>query len=282
MQHIIISDSVQALFDVWLVGDQFLQEAFSAWETIRFESQHDRKKTAPMYLQEYYNVLPFYSTDGEPRAVARIVNSLISGLNSRDRLPKYILMLIDRDILMDIDVLDDDDDVPSTLYENICWVVKQVDMHIRRKKADLLEKKPGAVYTGDPKVVFIRMIRRIDHFIPKSRLESVYHLRAKFNDFLNEEASRIDQRMLTINSCATTAHFDKYGKLSLKGKNALWYEIDELMEWFDEGRIKLLPTPRNPQKHQRRRKNKRQFREDDREEDDHNYSNVPNTSNRRY
>ena len=31
----------------------------------------------------------------------------------------------------------------------------------------------------------------------------------------------------------------------------MWYEIDELIERFDEGRIKLLPTPKNKFKKKR-------------------------------
>ena len=108
---------------------------------------------------------------------------------------------------------------------------------------ELLEKKPCAVYTGDPSIIFVRMIRRIDKFTPRSKLDLVYGLRAKFNDALNAGAARIEQHMLTLNSCNTSSHFDNWGKLSHRGRSAIWHEIDDLLERFDEGRVKLLPAP---------------------------------------
>ena len=87
------------------------------------------------------------------------------------------------------------------------------------------------------------MLRRVDRFPPGSKLDLVYGLRAKFNDSLNNAVAKINQHMLTITSCNTSSHFDQWDKLSQKGKIALWYELDELLEKFDEGQIKLLPTP---------------------------------------
>ena len=50
--------------------------------------------------------------------------------------------------------------------------------------------------------------------------------------------------MMTISSCNTIDHFNKWGNLLMKGKYAFWYEMDELLERFDKDDIKLLPAPR--------------------------------------
>ena len=70
-------------------------------------------------------------------------------------------------------------------------------------------------------------------------------MRPKFNDALNTAVAKIDQYIMTINSCNTQYHFDCWGNLSQKGKNALWMEIDDLIERFDSDAVKLLPTPKN-------------------------------------
>ena len=104
-------------------------------------------------MQEYYNVIPFNIANAVPRTIARVVNNLVNALNEHDRLPKFILVMLDKDLLMDLDVF-----LPTVIADmkqTTNWLVRQIDMIIRRKKAELLDKKPGAVYTGDPRVIFV-------------------------------------------------------------------------------------------------------------------------------
>ena len=232
-----IADNVQAIFDIWILGDEFVKEVFSEFESIKLKAKKDRN-IPPLYIQEYYNVIPYYVTSGVPNVAARLVNSLVEALNERDRLPKFIIVMIDRDLIMNIDVFQND--AVKVLRDVTQWVVHQMNILVRRRKAELLEKKPGAVYTGDPSIIFMKMICRIDKFTPRSKLDLVYGLRAKFNDALNAGAARIEQHMLTLNSCNTSSHFDIWGKLSHRGRSAIWHEIDDLLERFDEGRVKLL------------------------------------------
>ena len=83
----------------------------------------------------------------------------------------------------------------------------------------------------------------------------MYSLRAKFNDALNDSVARIEQKNMMINSCNSVDHFDQWGNLSRKGKLALWLEIDDLLERFDGGDIKLLPSPNLKHKQKTKRRN---------------------------
>ena len=86
-----------------------------------------------------------------------MVNSLIDALNRRDQLPHFLIFAMDSDLFQDVDLYSDD-----TIQMNsaaVQWVVWQTAMLIRRKRTDLLDKKPGTVYTGDPITIFVRMIR---------------------------------------------------------------------------------------------------------------------------
>ena len=88
------------------------------------------------------------------------------------------------------------------------------------------------------------MIHQQESFEHESKMDKICGFRAKFNDALNEHAANIDQRMLTINSCRSIDHFDKWGNISARGAHAIWDELDSLIERFLKNDIKLLPAPR--------------------------------------
>ena len=48
-------------------------------------------------------------------------------------------------------------------------------------------------------------------------------------------------------------HYDLKGKLSVKGKQTFWQEMDHLMEWFDRNEIQLLPARPQAEHHGSRR-----------------------------
>ena len=43
---------------------------------------------------------------------------------------------------------------------NLRWLFGQIDMFIKRRRLELIDKKPGAVYTTDPKIVYVKMLKR--------------------------------------------------------------------------------------------------------------------------
>ena len=92
-----------------------------------------------------------------------------------------------------------------------------------------MEKWPGSLMGLSPKLIFVRMLRRIGSFKENTKMHQICELHAKFNDALNDEVSKIDQYILTINSCNTFEHFDRMGLLSPKGKVTFWREMDDLL-----------------------------------------------------
>ena len=150
------------------------------------------------------------------------------------------MVMPDKDVIKDIDY--SSEEAPKLVQVLVSWMVRQIDMLIRRKKAELLDKKPGGLYEGNPTIIFVRMIRRVDSY-GESKNQQIYNLRAKVNDALNDAAARINQHILTINSCNTSSHYDLWGNLSNKGYRVLWYKIGDLLERFDQNAVKLLPNP---------------------------------------
>ena len=170
-----------------------------------------------------------------------------------DHLPRFIVVIINHDIIKDVDVFDRN--AHKTIGDNVHWLVHQIDILVKRKKAEIQVKRPGALFVGDPKIIFVRMLRRVGKpFYHGSKLEALHGHRAKFNDALNEAVAQIDQKMLTITACNSYAHFDQYGNLSVRGKSDYWQELDELLDEFDRRKIKLLPAPQHPNKEHKHHK----------------------------
>ena len=243
MVYCIITDSVEAFFDLWIIVDQFLDSMTNVLQIMINEAKENRQLPR-LYIQEFYNIHHFTDMkDIKNPAAGRIYNSFVDVLNKRPRLPRFIIIIIDETfIIEDINVFEDDS--ITSLREEIHWLTKKVHLAIRRKRLNILEKKPGAIYGADPTVIYVRMIHRIDVNLRRgSKKDEEMALRAKCNDALNDCVARLDQNILTINSCNTGSHFTNLGELSSKGKDAFWLELDNLLERFDRKDVKLLPHP---------------------------------------
>ena len=152
----LIVDTLPAFFDVWLVGDAFLQKLDGTLQSNKFVRERN-KKQAPTYLDEYFNTKVFYQASSEGELVmARVLNALTSAINQKDaRLPKYLILLLDRDLINHVNVQDNFEEAANILYIIVPWFVKQVHNILHRKKAELWEKKPGAIEGCPTKVIFV-------------------------------------------------------------------------------------------------------------------------------
>ena len=74
----------------------------------------------------------------------RILNSVVEAFNKRDHLPKYIIFILDKDIIEDVDVFSFD--AVKTLGKITAWLIKQINLMLRCRRADLTECRPGAVF----------------------------------------------------------------------------------------------------------------------------------------
>ena len=198
----IISDNIPAVYDLWLLGDTFLKDIIGSFEAIRYQAQRD-KEEVPLYIQDTFNVYPYYgsASSGVKHSITRIVNSLIEAIKEHRRLPKYLVVIIDLDMLRDVNVFDQS--AAQIINELVRWLVRQVDMILRRKKMDFFGKKAWSKSGFTPMTIYIRMLRRIRSFNDHSRMAGICHLRAKFNDTLNDAIAKVDQYIMTINSCNT-------------------------------------------------------------------------------
>ena len=101
-QHL-ISDNTKACMDIWCVGDGFLDDIQSVYKSMEYQALRN-KKIMQFYMSDYYNVKFFCNPKGTGvsarNATARLVNSMtIEALNSDKKLPKILIMVIDKDII---------------------------------------------------------------------------------------------------------------------------------------------------------------------------------------
>ena len=218
-----------------------LEDTFQSFQaTINATSKN--KQLIKPYVYEYYNVQHASRTDPNDRVVTRTFNSIVDLTNERKRMPRFLVVVLDKNVIEDINVFSSH--AVQKIRDEVHWLVRQISIFMRRKRAEINSKHPGAVYANNPVVIFVRMINRKEINVkPKSAREKIFSLRSKFNEVLNESAAENDHRILTINTCKTRSHFDHKGNLSEKGKTAFWEEIDDLLYRFDDNGIKLLPNP---------------------------------------
>ena len=239
----IISGSVPAFFDAWFVGDKVREDVSTSLRVMLDEAAGNKKLPQP-YLHEIYNVHTFTEHLSSENVLACTLNALMWGINEKKQLPRFLVILLDKDLISALNVFQDD--IIPSLRDTVAWYVCQINIIIRCKRIDLLAEKPGSIYRADPSIIFVWMICRVDlNLYHGSKLDIVYSLWAKFNDSLNDAVDRIGQHIMTINSSTTAGHFDSLGNLSHKGKMALWLEMDDLLARFDKKEIKLLPNPVN-------------------------------------
>ena len=167
-------------------------------------------KKQPPYLFEYYNVFRFWKSSANSRhTIGRVLNAFINALNQGRCLPRFLLIILDKDVIEDVNVFDYG--AAKELLKNVQWLIRQINIEITRKRAEITDAKPGALYSTNPKVVLLSMIRRPLHFPSRSRMENVVSLCTKFNDALNEVAEKYEYSILTVDACDSENHFDLLG-----------------------------------------------------------------------
>ena len=112
-------------------------------------------------MEDYFNVSTYFKAATAGNALTRLVNSLIDAVNERDHLPKILIFIIDHDLLQDMGVYDLG--ILESIKEATRWLIRQISIIIRCKRVELADKKPGSIYSDDPKMIFIRMLCRVEY-----------------------------------------------------------------------------------------------------------------------
>ena len=163
------TDKVKAVFDIWIIGDCFVKELFSIIENLKQEK-------VPPYIFDYFNVSRHYQQimSGIRQSIMCIINSLIDAIHNEKKLLKYIVVIPDFNIIEDVNVFEFGTN--KVVADITDWLVQQLHMTIHHKRSELVDKKPGSVISGEPKVIFVHMLWHQEPFKPGSKLEKTFAL----------------------------------------------------------------------------------------------------------
>ena len=230
-------DDIEALKDCWVVGDEFLISIYSALQELKTDYATNHK---PMpYLYEHYNISAWYQSPllNQIR-MARILNSFLDGLNERKKLPKYVLLIPDEDIILGVNYIGYG--VMTMIKEQLNWLFKQINKAIRRCRDDLKNTRQGAVSSSfEPRVTWVEMM---DKPLPQSiQKHKVLGLRKHFNEALNKAVQHERYMYIMRIHLQTTDKelFTAAGDLMALGKAEYWIEVNRILRLFDRHDIEL-------------------------------------------
>ena len=210
-------------------------------------TQNKLRKNKDLYLQSDYN---FSSTFTNPECslkptVTRIFNALVKELNDAEHLPKYIIMILDKDIL---ETLDTSKFNPKKLIRaEVYWLQQQVSKYLLARRENLRNHRPGAITIEETCVIWVKMLAR--PLSQKEDLIRILKLRRKFNDLLDELCRENDiNHTMMLTSVNEYGPFDISGDLTCSGQTQFWIEVNNNMKLFDYHQIELKPLNKKAEK----------------------------------
>ena len=240
---------VLALKDLWFVGDHFLRETYGVLQDLK--TQLTRKPTPAndqLHIYQFYNVVLYFASAASrvKSLLARVLNSVIEGLNNKERLPKYVVVLLDKDLIENLDYFDYG--IAEVLDECVYWLVKEINKAFETRRDDLRSKRAGALGTAtEPCIIWLAMIQH--PIVNDGRMKEIYSKRGKFNRALKDAVCKFRyHHIMYTENMVECGHFDQIGKLTLKGKQEMWCEVIHQIKLFDLEQIYLKPHPCNTRK----------------------------------
>ena len=216
-----------------MVGESFLRNTMK--ELSEMMKRAKVNKHPPPYMYEMFNINGYFAGIAM-KGPLKLVNPLVDALNDDHHLPKYVILVPDKDLFTD----SKKEQTAYAMGSNIHYVITQTDVHLERRHQDLLNKRPGALSKDFPKSIWIRMLKR-----PVNQLKEnaeLFGLRGKFNSILEDrllDGNAENHHIMSIEVAAN--HFDLAGNLTDKGKEEFWIEVDKAIKKFDRGEIPLRP-----------------------------------------
>ena len=216
---IIIAAPVLPLKEIWIIDEGFLRSTYGSLQSMKSSVGIDEGAQMP-YLYQHYKVTPFYqaSSGSATGTLQNVYNSLVQALNKDNKLPEYIIFLLDHNLILEIDFF-----YPGKVFvleQIIHWLSKQVDHAISSRREKLRDICPGSV-GPQPKVIWTHMINIL--FInrhPYPTYNYVVKLCSKFNGILGKEARKsLFSLVMQISDASWEPEFfDSVGNLTFAGK----------------------------------------------------------------
>ena len=226
---------------MWIIGDAFLRNIHAALQNMRSEAAVNRKDDP--YLYQFFNVMIFYQkSNGKANsALMNIYNSLVEGLNKYARLPRFIIVIPDRDLIIQANHFSFGMNI--IIEQQIKWLMKKFERAFQMRRVDLKDKCLGSV-GHEPRIIWVKMIQRpLIKGHQYKYYNNIVNLRRKFNRTIDEytAVTRNTHVIDTSDAFDEYVHYDHLGNLAHEGKSQFWRLIDGEFRKYDKGEVDLLP-----------------------------------------
>ena len=136
---------------MWIVGDEFIRESHTTIKTLerltlqkRSFSTNQSQRPVKMFLHNNFNVKTFYSNLAT-RGLNRLLYPFTEALNSCYKLPRFIIVVPDKDMITRIPTFRSS----LTMGECLADLINRMSVLIQRRRQDLGDKRPGALAPDD-------------------------------------------------------------------------------------------------------------------------------------
>ena len=120
--------------DLWFLGDATLKEGFEEYNTLCKKLK--MANIEQPYIHHHYNVHNLHQnpSGNNGSTLARINNALVNELNDINRchLPRYIIILLDRDIIEFAEHFDDG--VSDIIKVGVNWLLRSITVNIETQR----------------------------------------------------------------------------------------------------------------------------------------------------
>ena len=222
-----------------MIGDAFVNETFHAVKEIFVAAKGKWKET--LYIQCEFNIDCYTANplSMENNVLVRMLNAFIKALNDKEckRLPRIVIFVPDWDIVRYLGFYKSG---AKPLFDEIInWMILNAERAIQSKKDSLSHKKPGAVVSSEPKVVWVKMIERVG-----GEFERALTVRYRFNAAMEDQlAKRRKHYILDIGKIIANPNlFNPNNSLNGDGQHLYWSELDKIIELFDDDHEILKPV----------------------------------------
>ena len=174
-----------------------------------------------------------------------MVNYLIKALNDMhypkkgggiDKfLPRLVVVIPDWDIIKYLDFATYG--VEEVFHSTIRWMITNFTCAIEAKKDDIFKAKPGALKSGEPKFIWVKVIKRMRGY------DRTMTVRNRFNATLEVLLAEKNHHFLidVEPSLDDAAYFTSQNELNADGRVCYWKEIDECIRLFEMDKLPLTP-----------------------------------------
>ena len=214
-----------------------MRNTYTTFQNMKIQAIAERRSVP--YLYEHFNIFPFNSSQlqFQNNILTRLQNAAIEGFNRHDRLPRFIIIIIDRDILDSLGMYNFGARKIISRWMN--WLENFIRKTILARLDQLMLKRPGAVASHPTKLIWVKMIKRPK--IPSDNPQfQVLSLRNKMNLVIEEIVrDKRDNNYVNIISLDPNRHFDREGNINQYGMLQFWRELDYNIKMFEPGKATL-------------------------------------------